>query len=293
MKRILSFLLAACLFLSCALAAGDPNINGGGGNIGEGTEDNIWNGGDDGVRITILKDGEQVSVPFDMANRDWSGQIDTCFQIRSKLQYKNQGYSLERKSGGYNNHVLPDDLKMERIIRENGASTIDFIRSYFTDEGTVRYIAETVGIPYDELIGEGYKILLEPIAYFRFQGRMYAMTATEAALFDARVNGELRYHMGSLTHKNLPFAMFLEQADLGIQPWPPEQGRDQRQSNITILNQLGIGIITFHEEEPPDPEPPPDDYHYYTDTDVITAFSIQNNSKFGNIYPDAKDTCGR
>ena len=87
LKRILSFLLAACLFLSCALAAGDPNINGGGGNIGEGTEDNIWNGGDDGVRITILKDGEQVSVPFDMANRDWSGQINNCFKIRSKVQF--------------------------------------------------------------------------------------------------------------------------------------------------------------------------------------------------------------
>ena len=47
MKRILTFLLAVCLLLSCALAAGDPNLNGGGGDIGEGTEDNIWSGGDD------------------------------------------------------------------------------------------------------------------------------------------------------------------------------------------------------------------------------------------------------
>ena len=49
----------------------------------------------------------------------------------------------------------------------------------------------------------------------RFNSPMVATTATEAALYDQKVNGLLRSWMQSLTHKNLPLAMFLETSDLG------------------------------------------------------------------------------
>ena len=54
-----------------------------------------------------------------------------------------------------------------------------------------------------------YKIVIEPIAYLVYNGANYAMTATEAALYDQVVDGNLRYWMGSLTHQNLPLAIFL------------------------------------------------------------------------------------
>ena len=48
---------------------------------------------------------------------------------------------------------------------------------------------------------------------------MFATTATEAALYDEQTSGLLRRRMVSLTHKNLPLAMFLEVGDLGYPAW--------------------------------------------------------------------------
>jgi hypothetical protein len=65
-------------------------------------------------------------------------------------------------------------------------------------------IADVTGFNYDVLINGEYKILLEPIAYMTFQGAKYAMTATEAAMYDQQLGGGLRSKMVSLSHKNLP-----------------------------------------------------------------------------------------
>ena len=100
---------------------------------------------------------------------------------------------------------------MPRIISTGSSkASIEAIKKYFCDEIIVRYIAELTGISYDDLITEKYKLLLEPIAYFKHNGVMYAMTAHEAALYDNQTGGALRRTMTSLTHKNLPLAMYLE-----------------------------------------------------------------------------------
>ncbi|GAB6154663.1 hypothetical protein JCM17380_34130 [Desulfosporosinus burensis] len=44
--------------------------------------------------------------------------------------------------------------------------------------------------------------------------------------------------MGSLTHKNLPFSMFLETPDLGFTAY--SGATDQSQSNDTIIAELGL-----------------------------------------------------
>ena len=41
-------------------------------------------------------------------------------------------------------------------------------------------VAQQTGIAYEELIGGQYKLFLEPIAYFKHNGIMMAMTAHEA-----------------------------------------------------------------------------------------------------------------
>ena len=90
---------------------------------------------------------------------------------------------------------------------------------------------------FDTLIGGEYKILLEPIAYYKFEGVMIATTATEAVLYDEIVGGQLRYWMGSLTAKNLPLSMFLETPDL----WLSGMVRSDQQKRLQCGYQVFAG----------------------------------------------------
>ena len=105
------------------------------------------------------------------------------------------------------------------------------------------------------------------------------MTATEAALYDQKVNGDLRSKMGSLTHKNLPLAIFVEEADLGYPAW--SGSTNSKVSNDQIILSLGIGVVRF----PGEPEPPDVndfDYEYRVDTDVISSVEVSG----GQSDPD-------
>ena len=110
-------------------------------------------------------------------------------------------------------------------------------------------VAEATGIGYEDLISGQYKLLIEPMVFFTYNGQYYAMTATEAALYDQMASGGLRSKMASLTHQNLPLALYLEYSDLGFPVW--SGGASGRQSNTDIINALGLGIVWF--DEVPDP----------------------------------------
>ena len=124
-----------------------------------------------------------------------------------------------------------------------------------------------------------YKIIIEPIAYLNYDGQQFAMTATEAALYDQVVSGDLRYWMGSLTHQNLPLAIFLEEADLGYPAW--SGSTTSKVSNEQIISSLGIGIVRFNDEVE-EPEVDEFDYEYRVDTDVITSVEVSG----GQSDPD-------
>ena len=146
-------------------------------------------------------------------------------------------------------------------------------------------MAQQTGINYDELIGGEYKLLLEPMAYFKHNGVMYAMTAHEAALYDNQTGGALRRTMTSLTHKNLPLAMYLEYSDLGFAAYSGPANKTC--SNDTIIAYLGMGIVRFEEQPPEQPEPTDYDYEYRVDTDVITPVTLYAGSE---INPDGPAT---
>ena len=168
---------------------------------------------------------------------------------------------------------------MPRIVSTNGSNNIAAIKSYFTDEQVIRSIASITGMDFDILIGGDYKLLLEPMAYYTFQGVMIATTATEAAMYDEQVNGLLRTKMTSLSHKNLPLAMFLEVGDLGYPAW--KGSTTKAASNADIKSSLGLGIVRFTEQ----PEPPivsAYDYEYRVNTEVITSVMISG----GQSDPD-------
>lgn len=284
-KRIMAVLLCAIMLLSLAvpsLAVGDGNIDGGGGSgdggggMGEGSKQNYWNN-EDGCRITVLKDGQKV---YQM---DWSNQPETsvkaAFIKKNKVDYLH-GTTLTYTTVQYTSTVVP--LKMPTIVGGAGGNNISAIKKYFTDKNVIQSISGGIGVPYDDLTGGEYKLLLEPIAYFVFKGVKWAMTATEAAMYDAQIEGQLRAWMKSLTHQNLPLSMFLEKPDteLHLDKWTG--AKSGKQTNADIIRYLGMGIVTF-KAAPPPVTPGEYDYEFHTDTDVIISFQLFSNEE---IAPD-------
>jgi len=284
MKRQISTFLVLLLLFSMLLpmtayAEGEGNIDNGGGGMGSGTSENYWNGGDEGVRITVMRASDKIAVttPVDFTNKAPSSTTAHFGKV-SKLQY-NRGRTLTPHMNGYTYNN--PGMNMPRIISSgSGQASIDQIKSYFTDELVIRYIADITGMNYDVLVTGEYKLLLEPIAYMTFQGIKYAMTATEAALYDQQLNGGLRSKMVSLSHKNLPLAMFLETPDLGYPAW--DGSTTTAASNTDIISSLGLGIVRFNEAEPEPPAVTAADYEYRVNTDVVTSVTVRG----GQADPD-------
>lgn len=273
-KLICALLSLAMLFsLTSTVFAADSNMDGGGGDMGQGTSENSWTPGRDGVRVTIIRDSDNtpVSTSVDFSNGT-NGDIQIHFQYQNKISYKN-GATLAPKQNGYVSHK-PSNA-MPTIISDDGGNNIAAIRSYFCRSGTIQDIADATGFDYNTLINGNYKILVEPIAYFKYSGVMFAMTATEAALYNRQTGNGLRSKMVSLTHKNLPLSIFLQTPDLGFPAW--SGSTSQAQSDDTIIAELGLGIVRFSE---PDPEPEPESsVTYRCDTDVITAVTLTTGSE--------------
>jgi len=111
------------------------------------------------------------------------------------------------------------------------------------------------------------------------------MTAHETALYDQQLSGGVRSKMASLSHQNLPLAMFLERPDLGL---PAYSGAATgKQSNDTILTYLGMGIVSYTESDDDLPLPTGYDIEYRVNTEVITAVTLNADSE---INPDSPAT---
>ena len=285
LKKMLVLLVTCVLCIGAVYADGDGNIEGGGGDMGGGTNHGSWTPGAEGVRVSIVSIEERSVVKIaDFSNAAWQldPHLETMrhFGTVSKLGYQ-RGVRLELLSKNYKYSPLDG---MPTIISSGGKNNIEEIRFFFTQSDTIVYIADTVGMEYDDLVSGAYKLLLEPMAYFTYEGVYYGMTATEAALFDVITGNQLRYWMGALTHQNQPLSMFLEQQDkdLGLMAWyGTETGY---QSNAKIINFLGMGVISFSPPAPPQPPPTGEDHLFRVDTDVIVAIEFHNDR--GDITPD-------
>ena len=245
--------------------------------MGGGTSGNVWSPGNDGVRVTVVKADTHspVTTPIDLTNKKPTN-VRLHFGKMSKLSY-NDRKALTPSKSTYS--FINPPQTMPRIVSTNGKNNIEAIKKYFCSEYTVQMIANHTGMNYDVLIGGKYKLLLEPLAFYKFEGIMIATTATEAAMYDEQLSGKLRKKMVSLTHKNLPLAMFLEVSDLGYPAWGGSTTKAA--SNADIKSSLGLGVVRFTEQ----PEPPAIsayDYEYRVDTEVITAVMVRG----GQSDPD-------
>lgn len=277
--RLFSILCAALvLLIPCsALAAGDGNMDGGGGGMGSGSGASWWDPGEDGVRVTVVDagTGEVRAAPQDFSNISVGSVLH--FGKVSKISYRS-GTPLTLRSGS-DYHYRTPATRMPTIVSSGGSSNIEAIKRYWCSEYAVKMVADAVGIPYATLICGDYKLLVEPMAYFHFRGNKYAMTATEAALYDQKSDGKLWNDMNALTHKNLPLAIFLEYGGLGFPAWTGS--RTERTGNANIISALGIGIVKFQEQRVEVDEPA--DFEYRVDTDVVTSITLRSGS---DLTPD-------
>ena len=130
----------------------------------------------DGVRVSVVNAETHAVVGsvIDLTNQN-PGTSLVHFGKVCKLSY-NEGRSLSPKVGGYS--CIRPSQSLPRIISSGSfPASINAIRSYFTDEQTIRGISGYVGIDFETLVGGKYKIVIEPIAYFFFNGLQYAMQA--------------------------------------------------------------------------------------------------------------------
>lgn len=289
-KRLLAVLCAA-IFLSfgtfslCASANGNGNIDGGGGGMGDGTSQSNWVRGNDGVRITVVdaETSKPAASSVDFSNKSLPSSL-LHFGKVSKIQYRS-GAALSFKPGRYT--CLKPGRAIPTIVTADGNNNIPAIKKYFCSQYAVQMVADATGISYERMISGRYKILIEPLAYFKYNGIQYCMSATEAALYDQLAGGDLKKQMGALTHQNLPLSLFLERSDLGFPAWSgPTSGN---RSNADIINQLGVGIVWFNGNEPSDGGGAieGEDVTYRVNTDVITSVTLQADTRLTPDNPAA------
>lgn len=91
-KGIISLLAVSllCTLLSAVpvYATGEGNMDGGGGGMGQGTSQNKWTPGYDGVRVSVVRASDQavVTTPIDLTNQTIPGSVYHFGKV-SKLQY--------------------------------------------------------------------------------------------------------------------------------------------------------------------------------------------------------------
>lgn len=277
MTKKISVLLALCTSLICitpCYATGTPNLDTNGDDLTpSGSSQNYWSSGNEGVRITVVHEASQspVSTPIDFTNKTFSGSM-VHFGAVSKLNYRS-GTPLVATTSGYQS--IKPSISIPSIIQSNGSINITALRAYFSSEYMAQLIANLTGMTYETLISGEYVLLIEPIAYFMFQGRLTATTATEVALYDPMTDGWFYYWLRTVSHRNLPLSLFLEPPQLGFSA---ASGTVKLYSNSEIFANLGLACVRYTDK----PIPQTVDIVYRTDTEVITSVTISG----GQSDPD-------
>ena len=258
-------------------ATGTGNVDGGGGSLNHGKDGYYWpDVGYDGVRVTVVnaQNGQRVSVPIDYTNVNVSTLSPTIchFGKVSKVDYKN-GAGLSPQVGGY--VCRKPTVPIPQIISGNSRkASIRAIRQYFCSEAAAMMVAGDTGIPFADIEQGKYKLVIEPVIYLVYQHLHFAMTATEAGLYNRMTGGDLGAHFPTVVMKNHALALYLEQSDLGFAAWTGPTG--SARTTEEMISTLGIGIISYEKAT----ETVIDyDREYRADTDVILAVQLTTGGK--------------
>lgn len=208
---------------------------------------------------------------------------------------------------GYPVQYVPELANLD-IISENNTSNLEVIKNALGSENFLRNICDLIGngLKYDDFAAGKYKIAFEPVAYFRYGGYNWALTATECGIYNKflkntksaewNTTNNMRAQMGPLTHSNLPRSAFLEYKDLGISVYSPTEsdyynGNSNYNSDTCIIRCMGIGTLGAAETEEELPEVEAIS-QYHTDTTVYTSVTFYNDTEkpyFGFTFDSEED----
>ena len=134
--------------------------------------------------------------PSDMARFNDIVTSKNCFGSDYKIQYV-------------------AELSTVDIVSVNNTSHLEEIKAILGDEQFLTDLCALMGggLTYDDISKGKYKIAFEPVAYFRYNGQNWAMSATECGLLNKYMKNyfssawnstnNLRALLGPLTHSNL------------------------------------------------------------------------------------------
>ena len=332
LKKIVLRLTAILLILSFSSTTAFAGLNLGnddGTNFKGGTSNNYWgvytDGGiplndTEGLRVTVYnaKTNDKAFNTIDITGNanisaasaiqyfsdgnelisktTWLSYVSSTYNSVSESdmsKFNSAVMSRASSGGGYKSQYIPDLASID-IVSVNNSSNLVAIKEALSSVNFLKNLCDLIGggLTYEDIAQGKYKIAFEPVAYFRYNGQNWAMSATECGLlnkymknyFTAGWNStnNLRALLGPLTHSNLPRSAFLENKDLGIPVYSPSSsdyynGNSSYNSDTCIIRCMGIGVLSA--EEPPDDdigEESTSSAEYHTDTDVYTSFYAIN-----------------
>ena len=128
LKKIIPVFLCVLMLFSISIpvfADGDPNLDGGGGGMDQGSGANSWTPGRDGVRITIVRSDDNLpaSAPVDFTNGN-TNDTQIHFGALSKINYRG-GQAITPQKGGY--YSIKPAQSMPTIVSASGGNNIPAI----------------------------------------------------------------------------------------------------------------------------------------------------------------------
>ena len=280
--RILICVIAVSLLTGSipVYAEGGSNLDTGGGGISHGTVSCNWPGESyQGVRVTVVnaETGSAVGSPVDFSNKDLTSVSGSMIHFGkvSKLQYRS-GAALTPQTTRY--VCYRPEKPMPLLISSNDfKASIQQIRNYFCSEGAASMVAARVGMDTAALTNGTYKMVIEPVIYLIYHNLYYAMTTTEAGLYNRIVNGDLGARFPTVVMKNLALALYLEHADLGFAAWTGS--KNTARTTEEMIQILGIGIVSYRGVPATEGT---FDAVYRADTDVISAVTLSASQEINN-----------
>ena len=223
----------------------------------------------------------------------WLSYVGTTYNSLSTndmIRFNNAVTDRNCFGDGYSVQYV-EALSSIDIISINNSSHLEEIKALLSEENFLKNLCDLMsGMEYDDIIKGKYKLAFEPVAYFRYNGQNWAMSATECGLLNKYMKNyfssawnstnNLRALLGPLTHSNLPRSAFLENKDFGIPVYSPStsdyyNGNSNYNSDTCIIRCMGIGVLTGNSDYDKVEEGTAA-AEYHTDTDVYTSFYAVN-----------------
>lgn len=202
--------------------------------------------------MQYFSDGSEL-----IAKTTWLSYVGSTYNSISESDMARFNNTVLSKSqiGGYKSQYI-SELASADIVSVNNSSNLAAIKAILGDKNFLTDLCNLIGggLTYEDIAQGKYKIAFEPVAYFRYNGQNWAMSATECGLlnkymknyFTAGWNStnNLRALLGPLTHSNLPRSAFLENKDLGIPVYSPSSsdyynGNSSYNSDTCIIRCMG------------------------------------------------------